>query len=89
MEKLLQLHNLVLAICRDKYAVPEMMAERITKEVDNYVALFSDEEAIREQERERIIKMFDNALNRGKSRYGVIKFFINEEDWQALKENKR
>ena len=36
--RLLELHNLILAICKDKYAVPEMMAERITKEVNDYVA---------------------------------------------------
>lgn len=30
------LHDLILKICRDKYSVPEMMAERITKEVDEY-----------------------------------------------------
>jgi len=34
--RLLELHNLILTICKDKYAVPEMMAERITKEVNDY-----------------------------------------------------
>jgi len=43
-----KLHNLILTICKDKYAVPEMMAVRITQEVD--ALLSKEEEAIRVDE---------------------------------------
>ncbi|KKM75277.1 hypothetical protein LCGC14_1391850 [marine sediment metagenome] len=36
-KELVGLHKLILKICQDKYSVPEMMADRITKEVDRYL----------------------------------------------------
>jgi hypothetical protein len=50
--KLINLHNIILRICRDKYSIPEMMAERITKEVDDYINYHPqplDEEGLREK----------------------------------------